>query len=77
MARTLNKEYIYRYYLAIERLRRVEIPMRKETCIRLLSQITSSITIPFKGDPLAGLQVIGSLEVRALDFENLIIFLIW
>ncbi|MBP3342938.1 MAG: PD-(D/E)XK nuclease family protein [Bacteroidales bacterium] len=73
VADTLNKEFIYRYYLAIERLRRVEIPMRKETCIRLLSQITSSITIPFKGEPLAGLQVIGSLEVRALDFENLII----
>lgn len=70
---TLNREFIYRYYLAIERLMRLAIPMKKETCLRLLSQITGGITIPFRGEPLAGLQVIGSLEVRALDFENIII----
>lgn len=73
VADTLNKEFIYRYYLGISRLKALDIPMRKETCLRLLSQITSSITIPFKGEPLAGLQVIGSLEVRALDFDNLVI----
>lgn len=70
---TLDKEFIYRYYLAILRLRNLSIPMRRETCLKLLLQITSSITVPFKGEPLAGLQVIGSLEVRALDFDNLII----
>ena len=70
---SLDKEFIYRYYMSIERLRRLAIPMRKETCLKLLQQITSSITVPFKGEPLAGLQIIGSLEVRALDFENLII----
>lgn len=70
---TLDKEFIYRYYLAILRLRDLSIPMRRETCLKLLLQITSSITVPFKGEPLAGLQVIGSLEVRALDFENIII----
>lgn len=69
----LDKEFIYRYYLAVERLQRLDIPMRKETCLKLLMQITSSITVPFNGEPLAGLQVIGSLEVRALDFDNLII----
>lgn len=69
----LDKEFIYRYYLGIERLRELAIPMRKETCLRLLDQITSSITIPFQGEPLAGLQVMGSLEVRALDFDNVII----
>ena len=73
IADTLNKEFIYRYYLALDRLKKLAIPMRKETCLRILSQITSSVTIPFKGEPLAGLQVIGSLEVRALDFDNLII----
>ncbi len=70
---TLDKEFIYRYYLALDRLKSLGIPMKKETCLRLLSQITSSITIPFRGEPLAGLQVIGSLETRALDFENVII----
>ena len=73
LSSALDKEFIYRYYLAIERLKRLAIPMRKETCLKLLLQITSSITVPFNGEPLAGLQVIGSLEVRALDFDNLII----
>ena len=73
VADTLNKEFIYRYYQEIERLVRLELPVSKDTCLRLLAQFTSSITIPFKGEPLAGLQVIGSLEVRALDFENIII----
>lgn len=70
---TLDKEFIYRYYQEIEHLVRLRLPVRKDTCLRLLAQFASSITIPFKGEPLAGLQVIGSLEVRALDFENLII----
>ena len=69
----LDKEFIYRYYLAILRLKNLNIPMRKETCLKLLVQITSSIAVPFNGEPLAGLQVVGSLEVRALDFENIII----
>lgn len=70
---TLNKEFIYRYYQEVERLARLDVPFTKDTCLRLLAQFTSSITIPFKGEPLAGLQVIGSLEVRALDFDNIII----
>lgn len=70
---TLNKEFIYRYYLSVERLKGLHIPMKKETAFRLLSQLTSGITIPFSGEPLAGLQVIGSLETRVLDFDNVII----
>ena len=73
VADTLNKEFIYRYYQEIERLNALAVPFNKDTCLRLLAQLTSSITIPFKGEPLAGLQVIGSLEVRALDFDNIII----
>jgi len=30
------------------------------------------LSIPFKGEPLAGLQVMGMLETRALDFTNII-----
>jgi hypothetical protein len=41
--------------------------------IRLINKFLQSISIPFTGEPLAGLQIMGILETRTLDFENLII----
>ena len=38
----------------------------------LLQQMTSEIRIPFIGEPLSGLQVMGMLETRTLDFKNVI-----
>lgn len=39
----------------------------------LYRQISSSTTVPFIGEPLEGLQIMGMLETRTLDFENLIL----
>jgi len=40
---------------------------------RVLRKMISSITIPFRGEPLGGLQVMGMLETRALDFPHIIL----
>ena len=40
---------------------------------RLLEQLTAMATVPFQGEPLEGMQIMGPLELRALDFDNLII----
>ncbi len=74
---SLEKEYIYHIYLAINRVKDVlqeqQIGIKTETYIRLIRKIIRSLRIPFTGEPLSGLQIMGILETRLLDFENLFI----
>ncbi len=72
----LEREFIVRYYQSVTRLQdtlKEAGEMSVETYFRLLSRILQGISVPFSGEPLSGLQVMGVLETRVLDFENLII----
>lgn len=69
----LELEYAKEYYKCINVLQAYTLTVLPITYIRLLSQILSSISVPFRGEPLKGLQIMGPLEMRALDFRNLII----
>ncbi len=75
--RQFDSEFIFHYFTTINRLKEVMheagIDMKPETYSRLLKRATETITIPFRGEPLSGLQVMGVLETRALDFDRLII----
>ncbi len=44
-----------------------------ETLEVLINQLVNSETIDFQGEPLQGLQVMGLLETRLLNFENVIL----
>jgi CRISPR/Cas system-associated exonuclease Cas4 (RecB family) len=74
---SIRNEFIYRTLLAINRLDDVvsnaEIFITIGTYIRLLDKILRGLSIPFSGEPLNGIQIMGILETRALDFRNLII----
>lgn len=54
-------------------LRRYDIALSPGSFFRLLEQLTAMATVPFEGEPLEGMQIMGPLELRALDFDNLII----
>jgi hypothetical protein len=73
----LQKEFIYHLYLTVNRLgdlmQRTMPDMGLDVLLRLLKKMLRGVTIPFLGEPLRGLQVMGILETRVLDFENLVI----
>jgi hypothetical protein len=73
----LEREFIFHYYTTVNRMRETiretKTEMSPDTHFRLLKQMTDFIRIPFHGEPLSGLQVMGVLETRVLDFDNIIL----
>ncbi len=43
------------------------------TLIRLIRNVARNQSMPFHGEPLSGLQIMGVLETRNLDFDNILI----
>jgi len=76
MSRNLSNEFIYRILLAINRLDKIvnssDVKFNTQTYLRILDKILGSQSVPFSGEPLAGIQIMGILETRSLDFENII-----
>lgn len=73
----IEGEFIVEYYKTVNKmedtLKRSAPEMTVETYFKLLRKLIVGISVPFRGEPLSGLQVMGVLETRALDFDNLII----
>ncbi|MBX2910919.1 MAG: PD-(D/E)XK nuclease family protein [Cyclobacteriaceae bacterium] len=69
-----DKEYAFHFYRHLSRLHEVLHEAGKHPDWRgfqkLFRQVVISQKIPFSGEPLKGLQVMGVLETRNLDFEN-------
>ncbi len=47
--------------------------LQTKTLYRIIRQGASEMRLPFTGEPLEGLQVMGMLETRSLDFKNVLI----
>ena len=73
----LTSESLFRMYTLLNRLSgltdegilTVDIP----TLQRLVAQVVQSTTIPFHGEPAEGIQVMGVLETRNLDFDHVLL----
>lgn len=70
----LEREFLYHYHKTVSAVKEIDTDwdMNASTYYRLLSQCIGLISIPYQGEPLSGLQIMGPLETRALDFENVI-----
>jgi hypothetical protein len=70
-------EFIYRVVLSINKLEgivnSVEVSLNTDTYLRIFDRMLRMQSVPFSGEPLSGVQIMGILETRALDFKNLII----
>jgi hypothetical protein len=77
MAENIKNEYIYRVVLSINRLEKIvstpDVPFTNETYLKILDRMLRGQSVPFSGEPLSGVQIMGILETRVLDFKNLII----
>ena len=73
----LYRESLFKAYTTINRFRTLieedELTVQSETFRRLLVKILSTTNIPFHGEPAIGMQVMGVLETRNLDFRHLVL----
>jgi RecB family exonuclease len=72
----LESEFVYYFYtnlVRLEDLMKDSIVTDIETFWRIFREVLTSVRVPFTGEPLKGLQVMGFLETRVLDFDNIIV----
>jgi len=73
----IEKEYLYRFYQIFQQLENLNklygFIMDLKTFHQFFLQLLKVEKLSFKGEPLEGLQLMGMLETRTLDFENVII----
>ena len=74
---SIRNEFIYRVVLSINRLESIvntpAVSFTLDTYIKIFDRLLRMQSVPFSGEPLSGIQIMGILETRALDFKNLII----
>lgn len=73
----LQTESLFRMYTLLNRMTGLAdegiLIIGTTTLQRLVSQVVQSTTIPFHGEPAEGVQVMGVLETRNLDFDHVLL----
>ncbi|MEI7663221.1 MAG: PD-(D/E)XK nuclease family protein [Bacteroidota bacterium] len=73
----LEMEYLFAFSKIIHQMGNLltgfQVGLKLPAFYQLYEQALSSTSLPFYGEPLKGVQLMGMLETRTLDFENIII----
>ena len=72
----LAQESVFRMYTLLNRLKQLiendDLVIETTTLRNLVNQLVRSTSIPFHGEPIEGIQIMGVLETRNLDFDNIL-----
>ena len=73
----LTQESVFRMYTILNRLATLadsgDLLVDNTTLRRLVSQLVNTSSIPFHGEPVVGVQIMGVLETRNIDFDHLLL----
>ena len=69
----LETDFAKRCHTVLTMLADIDLDLLPATHLRVLDGLLQGQAVPFRGEPLQGLQIMGPLETRALDFRNLVI----
>ena len=73
----LTQESVFRMFTILNRLATLadsgDLLVDNTTLRRLVSQLVSTSSIPFHGEPVVGVQIMGVLETRNIDFDHLLL----
>ncbi|MCK4746928.1 MAG: PD-(D/E)XK nuclease family protein, partial [Bacteroidales bacterium] len=76
MHQDLDREFVFQMLIHLNKLEMLlgnRPSITTPILVRLIRKLLSNLRIPFEGEPLSGLQVMGILETRLLDFRHVIL----
>lgn len=69
--RQLERESIYRVWKVLNRMGDL-LAQQPQLYIRLLVKMIGGLSVPYHGEPAEGIQILGLLETRCLDFDHVL-----
>lgn len=73
----IEKEFIFHILTQLQSLQNTfseeGIEPEDKLYLQIINKVIHAVTVPFSGEPLEGLQLMGLMETRMLDFKKLII----